>query len=198
MTALIQRVRILTNDLLPANSGQIFDDQTVQDVLDASRMDVKNGRLTPRPTFNGSSLLYQDYYSELGDWEDDAVFKQYLTVSVLPSSLEPIAGHWGFTTSVLPPVFISGKSFDIYRAAADLLERQAAKWTLEYSFTSDGQSFQRGQAIQNLLMLAKGYRQKQRPRSFSFGRSDLRGDNGVNLGLGAIPVDYLADGNGGR
>lgn len=197
MTALISRVRTLTNDTLPSGSGQVFDDQTVQDILDASREDVKNMVMDYRPTFSGSTIQFLDFYTKLGDWEDDIVLKQYLITVVTPSLSEPIAGHWQFASSTLPPVYASGKTYDIYRAAADLLERQSAQWALKYSFSSDGQSFQRSQVIDNIQKVVQQYRMKQRAGAIRMSRTDVNvPSTAVSIGLQATPLDYLASGNG--
>lgn len=195
MTALIASVRVLIND--PAGASQTFDDQTIQDVMDESRVDVRNQALKATPTFSGSTIQYLDYFSDLGGWEDGYVLKQYLITPVTPSLLEPIAGHWQFATSTLPPVYISGSLHDRYRAAADLLERQAAQWVLKYSFSSDSQSFQRGQVIDNIQKIVKGYRMKQRAGSIRMSRTDVNvPSTAVSIGLQATSLDYMASGNG--
>jgi hypothetical protein len=195
MSALISRVRSLVNDT--AGPSQIFSDQEIQDVLDFGRLDVKNQPLVPKPTFSGSTIQYLDYYAAVSDWEDDVVFKQYLTVTVTPSVSEPIAGHWQFSTTTLPPIYLSGKTYDIYRSSADLLDRWATKWALSYDFSSDGQSFRRSQAAQSLRDQAKAYRMQQRPRSISLVRSDLASDGrGNGLSLDPTAIDYMASGDG--
>lgn len=198
MSALIQRVRILINDTLPVGNGQIFDDQTIQDVMDEGRLDITNHSLRSRPTFSGSTVQYLDYYSEpgLANWEDGMVLKQYLTVVVTPSVIEPIAGHFQFSANVFPPVFISGLSHDVYRSAADLLERMAAQWALSYDMVVDSQNLQRGQVVNNLQTLAKTYRRKQRPRTLSIKRSDLSGSQGDNTDpLAPTNIDYYSSGS---
>jgi hypothetical protein len=195
MTALIARVRILINDTL-LGSEQIFTDDDIQGVLDEGREDVVNKPLCPKPTYSGATIQYLNYYSEYGGWESDYVLKQYLTVLVTPSSVEEIAGHFTFAVSTLPPVYITGKIHDIYRASADLLERWAARWVLSYDVLVGGQQFKRSQATTALLALAKSYRQKQRPRSISMVRSDLNSTGQTDLSLGPTALDYMASGNG--
>jgi len=198
LASLISSVRVLINDTLPIGSGQIFTDQQIQDVLDEGREDVTNKSLTPRPTFSGSTIQYLDYYSEGGGgWEDGYIIKQYLTVLVTPSVLEPIAGHFQFAANVFPPCFITGLRHDRYRAAADLLERLAAQWVLSYSITVDGQSLQRNQATRSILLLAKEYRRKQRPRTITVKRGDFAGSGGEDDALSLAPrnIDYYASGS---
>lgn len=188
MAALISSVRILINDTLPVENGQVFDDQTIQDVLDESREDLVNVPLIPKPTYSGSSIQYLNYYYPCGGFEDDYVLKQYLTVTVVPSSVEPIAGHFTFSSNVFPPVYVAGKIHDRYRASADLLERWAAKVVLKFDVTVGGQTFKRAQAAEALQKLAKSYRQKQRPRTSSLTRSDLN-TNQADI-MGPRPIDY--------
>src|SRR5712672_356169 len=196
MLPLIASIRVLINDLLPIGSGQIFSDQTIQDVLDESRLDVINGSLVPKETYSVSGLQYLDYYSDLGGWEDGMVLKQYLSVVVTPSAVEPIAGHFQFAANVYPPVFITGHLFDRYRAAADLLERLTAQWVLSYSMTVDGQSLQRNQATRSILLLAKQYRMKQRPRTITMKRGDLAGSSqDSSLSLEPRNIDYYSSGS---
>lgn len=193
MAALIARTRLLIND--PSSTSQIFTDQDIQNVLDASRTDVKNEVMIHKPTFSGSTIQFLDYYTYLGDWEDDTVLKQYLINTVTPSVSEPIAGHWQFAATTLPPVYISGKNYDVYRCAADLLERWAARWVLSYNVNVDGQSLQRSQASVALMNLAKQYRMQQRARSINVTRSDARQPSSLaGAGLGPTELDYMAQG----
>lgn len=195
MAALIARVRLLIND--PSGGSQVWADDDIQDVMDESRVDVRNQALKATPTFSGSTIEYLDYFSSLAGWEDGYVLKQYLITPVTPSVLEPIAGHWQFATSTLPPVYISGSLHDVYRAAADLLERQSAQWALRYNVTADGQNMQRSQVATALQTLARTYRQKQRAGSITLTRSDVRAQSrAVTIGLQATQLDYMADGNG--
>jgi len=191
-TNIIPRVRLLIND--PGGTSEIFHDQDIQDVLDASRQDIGNAPLTAYPTYTAGTLKYLDFYHDLGDWEDGAVLKQYLTVLVTPSVSEPIVGHWEFTANTYPPVFITGSTHDVYRAAADLLERWAAKWVLNFDFSSDSQSFKRSQAADMLQKLAHTYRLKQRAITIQMTRSDIASGQSAEPSLKAREIDYMASG----
>ena len=199
MAALIYRTRLLINDPNPAPSGATlaFPDQDVQDALDATRLDIFNGSTTPRPTFVTGTIQYLDYFADYGDWEDDLVLKQYLTIVVTPSLSENIVGHWQFAASTLPEVYITGKTYDVYRAAADLLERLASRWMLAYSFSADGQSFRREQAFAMIEKRINTLRAKQRAGSLALVRSDIVSPEGrVQTGLGPLEIDYMANGTG--
>jgi hypothetical protein len=196
MATLISSVRVLINDVLPLGSGQVFTDDIIQAVMDEGRVDVFNGHLTEKPTFAGSIIEYLDYFSPEGGWEDDYVIRQYLTVQVTPSFVEPIAGHFQFASNVFPPCYIVGKLHDRYRAAADLLERWAAMQVLNFDVVVGGQSLRRSQPAEALQKLAKTYRMKQRPKTIAMKRSDLAGadqDNALNLE--PRNIDYYASGS---
>lgn len=190
MASLILRIRDLIND--PVGVNQVWQDQQIQDVLDESRVDVINGVMQARATFTGSTIQYLDYFTSAGSWEDGMTIRQYLTVLVTPSVIEPIVGHFTFAATTLPPCFITGKNYDCYRAAADMLERLAAKWVLSYSITVDGQSLQRGQSTRSILLLVKEYRRKQRPGIIKMVREDLtEKSKQVALSLGPTEIDYF-------
>lgn len=193
MAALILRVRLLIND--PAGASQIFADQDIQDIMDETRQDVFNLALKPEPTFSGNTILYLDYLSDMGGWEDGFVLKQYLTVTVTPSLSEPIAAHFQFAATTLPPVYITGKLYDVYRTAADLLERWAAKYMTRFDFASDGQRFNVAQVPKQLQELAHTYRLKQRAGVIKAQRGDLVPvGKRVGLSLDPIPIDYFGSG----
>lgn len=195
MAGLIARVRTMIND--PAGASQVWTDQDIQNVLDESRQDIYNMPLDPKPTFSGATISWLDYETpvELGDWEDDIVLKQYLTVVVTPATIDDIVGHYTFAASTFPPVYITGKTYDIHRSAADLLDRWAARWVLQFSFSSDGQSFQKAQAATALQALAKTFRLKQRAGGSTMKRTDIASSATLATNLaGPGPIDYMGSG----
>jgi hypothetical protein len=194
MTDLIARVRLLVND--PAGTSQMWSDTDIQDVMDESRVDYRNAVLKAVPTFDNGTISYLDYYHDLGGWENGAILKQYLTTTVSATSSEPIVGHWTFAESTLPPVYVTGALHDVYRAAADLLERQSTQWMLRYSMTVDGQNLQRGTVIANMQKVIQSYRMKQRPVTIRAIRSDLgTPGNIVSNEYEKNAIDYMASGN---
>lgn len=182
----------------PVGTNQIFTDQDIQNVLDESRQDLYNQSLLPQWTYSGATPQVLDYLAptQLGDWEDDIVLKQYLTVVVTPSATDDIVGHWTFAQSTLPPVYITGKTYDLYRSAADLLVRMAARWALRFNATADGQTLHLEGVSANLLNLAKQYRLKQRMGVTSMTRSDLAAPAGASSGVNLAPreIDYMGSG----
>src|SRR5438128_12169525 len=115
MASIIARTRVLIND--PAGASQTFDDQTIQDTLDDSRVDYVNEELQTKPTYGSGTIQYLNYWHELGSWEGGVVLQQFLYRTVTPSASDFIAGYWTFAQNTMPPVFLTGSTHDLYRAS---------------------------------------------------------------------------------
>jgi hypothetical protein len=191
MAALITRIRVLIND--PAGASQVFTDDQIQDVSDESRVDMVNALLKPTVTY-APTVQYLNYYSDLGGWETDYVILQNLSAAVTPSTSEPIAGKFTFSSSTPPTLTITGKLHDVYHASADLLERWAAKKALDFDVVVGGQTFRQAQVADALQKLAMAYRRQQRASSITMKRSDLTGRSARNL-LEPRSIDYMANGD---
>jgi hypothetical protein len=63
--------------------------------------------------------------------------------------------------------------YDVYGAAAELLEMWAAREKLNFDFSADGAQYRRSQKVEMLLQLAAQYRRRQRPRMIPQVRGDL-------------------------
>jgi len=160
MADLITQLRCLVND--PAGASQTWSDDELQDFLDARRIDVRNARLRPETTWADGDVTYTDYYADYGNWESDVVLEDAEGDDLTPASSDLLTGHWTFSDQD-PPVYATGKVYDLYAAAADVLEAWAAKVALEFDFQADGASFKRSQKREALLQLAKQYRIKSWP-----------------------------------
>lgn len=170
MADLIARTRLMVFD---TGGSPLFTDQQVQDKLDECREDVRYAILTPKPTYaNPGGIQYKDYYAARGFWEADEVLIWGDYTALTPLTSDEIVGHWTFSNQ-LPPVLIAGKTFDLYRAAYDLLlYKIAALAATEVDFTADGQSFHLSQQMTFLQKMAGEYQRKMRARVGGGGRSD--------------------------
>lgn len=192
MSDLISQVRLKIAD--PRSASQQFSDQDIQDRLDDHRDDLRYESLTIAPsivnnalTGNQAQMVYADYYSKYQYWEADVVLQAYFNgaawVVVTPIASDLTTGHWQFETNVfttgtsvpgqIPPVFATGKVFDPYAAAADLLEYWAAALANRFDVTADGQTLRRSQLMTNKLTLAGLYRRQSKPRIAKMHRSDV-------------------------
>lgn len=206
MTDLISLTRLLIAD--PAGASQQFNDQQLQDRLDEARDDVRYEQLEIAPsivnatsTSNVAQTIFADYYSAYGYWEADVVLQGYLSGAywkvLTPVSQELMLdqAHFVFENSIftagtapgqLPPVFATGKVYDVYSAAAVLLQMWAATLANAYDFSSDSQSFKRSQLLPMKLKMAAEYRCSAKPKIGTMNRTDVQ-----------APMSQIADILGG-
>lgn len=176
MLNLVNRVRLLIADNA-APPSQLFSDDTIQEYLDRNRQDVRYLELEYAPTLvYGSNTLYLDYYSNIGgDWEEDEVLQDasFKDVTASVTTYDRLVGHWVFTVQPLFPVFITGKIYDIYASAADLLELWAAQLKLKFDFANGQQRMFMSQQIAGVSAMAAQYRAKAKPKPQQMFRDDL-------------------------
>jgi hypothetical protein len=177
MAAIIARTRQLIFDL---GQAQTFGDDQIQAALDDHRVDVRYAALRPQPTFQtGPTTLYLDYYSDARYWEDDYIIQDlsYTDITAQLVTREPITGHWAFASQ--PGgigVRITGKSYDVYGAAADLLDQWAVQLKLQMTFSSDNQRFEQAKVAENMLAMAARYRQQALPGTMRIVQGDAATD----------------------
>ena len=91
-------------------------------------------------------------------------------------------GHWTFESNVftsgtvpgqLPPLFATGKVYDLYASAADLLEFWAATLAGSYDISVDGQTLHRSQLMMYKLDMAAYYRKLAKPKTMKMSRGDV-------------------------
>lgn len=157
LAALIAETRTLIAD---TGTPPVFADNDVQNVLDRHRTERRFVLLQPQPTFiAGGNILYNDFYADTGHWEDDVVFQQADYAIITPDVAEPIPGHWHFAAQPAGfAVHATGKTYDLYGAAADLLDAWAAQVNLDFDFSDGKAQYQRSQKAQALRALAREYR----------------------------------------
>lgn len=170
MIRLIDRVRDLIGD--PAGAEQTFTDDQIERALDVHRWEVRYKRLTPLPTYQNGEVLHLEWVAESGDWEEDTqVFDSHFQ-GLTPVAVDALNGRWTFGESQAD-VFLNGKTYDLYGAAADLLEAWAARVAVEFDFDADGASYKRSQKSHMLRALAKEYRLLQQVKTIVQVRSDV-------------------------
>lgn len=186
MADTIAKVRLLIAD---NGTSPQFTDLQIQDALDRVRDDVRYEMLQAAPAIVNTvgptgtpNFVWADYYSQFGFWESDAQLQGPHFENLTALASDWLVGHWQFELNVFtagvppgeyPPVFITGKVYDVYWAAADLLEQWGAVLLSNFDFTSDGQTFKQSQVSQAKLKLAEIYRRQARPRIGTFRRDDI-------------------------
>lgn len=173
MITLLDRLRRMIGD---APMPQEWTDIDLQDALDAYQ---KQARYLPlrcegtRPP-GGGFILYLDYYADQGDWEENALLfdASYNDIS-LNFTPDYRTGHWSLTQTANWPVYVTGRHYDLYGAAADALEMWAARLTEAYDFSAQGTSYKRSQMVDAKLKLAVKYREKQQIATVDMARGDV-------------------------
>ncbi len=157
MGDLIARVRLLVND--PAGTSAVFTDQEIQDALDAHRRDVRYLPLAEAPTYGaGGTVSYLEYFAGRSNWEADAVVQDGDYTTLTPASVDYTGGIVTFATNQDPPLTMTGKTYDLYAAAADIVTAWQAKVARDYDFSAQGQTFHRSQMLRSLGELAQTLR----------------------------------------
>jgi hypothetical protein len=192
MSALIAKTRLMIADL--SNSPQ-FTDQNIQDQLDANRDDIRYYQLIIAPsivniasTGGQAETIYADYYSgPYTWWESDVVLQAQGSdgtpwTVVTPLASDYIVGHWQFELDIfntatvpgqVPPVFATGKVYDLNCAAAELLEFWSATLSCAYDIVVDGQNLRRSQLMTSKLALSSYYRKLAKPKVARMVRRDV-------------------------
>lgn len=187
----VLRIRRLIAD---QGAPPIFADGEIQDTLDTRKQVHKYLRLAVLPTLQpGGVVVYDEFVAAggLGDWETDVTLVDGRYNPLTPSSSDLHAGRWKFATTQLQGVYLSGTCYDLYGAAADLLEEWAAKLNQEYDFSPNhGAYFKRSQQAEAKLKLAQMYRQKQRPVAVEMTRSDVGAAAHRTDLYGSIPAEH--------
>jgi hypothetical protein len=165
MGVLITRLRFMVGDPQIAGTPptSTFTDDQLQDALDHHRTDAIQLRLIPRATLSTTGAQWLDYQAPYGFWEDDAVIVGPTFATVTPATSDEMTGHWTFTTSTLPNLYITGKAYDLYGAAVEILEAWQGMVSGDFDFSEDGQSFSLSQRGRGLASQAAEYRRKALP-----------------------------------
>lgn len=196
MADLIQRVRELTGAGTAEYSiGAVayWSDDQLQSALDRARLDVWSEQLSVQQQYAGAGTIsYRVYNSQYANYEQTlggtALFIiRDGTGAALGTALytvDYIRGVVTFGTTTNGDIRrLEGRAFDIYGAAADVLEGWGGYLARQFDFATDGQSFKLSQQREALTALAARYRAQakgygQAGMSGEWERSDLNLDDG--------------------
>lgn len=195
MSQIITRVRTMIFD--PSSTSQQFDDQTIQDSCDEFVDFIRYEPLQIAPTIintastgNQPAVVFIEYFSRYQWWESDVVLQgnniptNAAWTVLTPSQSDYINGHFWFESpstewtsptvpGQYPPVFATGKIYDLNWVAANLLEFWGAALAGAYDVSVDGQNLRRSQLMTAKLTLASYYRRLAKPRVTKLTRDDV-------------------------
>jgi hypothetical protein len=184
MTDLVQQLREMgdasVNDF-KVGGVQYWSDRHLQDTLDKFRTDfVEEDLYAVQQTRNGTAYVLE-YRSQYGNLETVAsgtsVFKlDNAAGSNLSGTLWTADYRRGVVTfnndTLGSSIILTGRSYDLNAAAADIWRVKAANAAKMYSFGADGQSFTRNQIMQNCIRMMQYYEGQAAPTNISLYRSD--------------------------
>lgn len=173
MATLITRLRSMgeagTADYSISGVAHWSDDQ-LQQILDSYRMEITREELASRSEFVSSgSAVYKDYYTTHRNFEEasggsavwDVEDGDGDSVGTANYAVNYEAGHLRFTADTLgASYYLTARSYNLNRAAAELWERKAAHYAIAYDFGADGARFDRSQMSKQALEMAKSFRNK--------------------------------------
>lgn len=178
MAELIDRTRTLIFD--PSSPTNTFSDDQIQDALDFYREEQRWVALRPMPTYvAGGNTIYLDYYTGIGNWESDVQLQDLTYATITPSLSELIVGHWAFASQPNGiGVRATGKTYDIYASAADLLEWWVGQVKMTAFSVRDGKdAASYKDIVGNMLSLAGQYRARALPHIRRMYQGDAAPDN---------------------
>lgn len=166
-----------------------WSDKHLQDHLDRYRVDFIEEDLQPVQQYRNGTTYYLDYRSQYGNLEGvasgTAVFKLDNSGGTnMPGTMWSADYHRGvvsFTSDTAgSSMILTGRSYDVNAAAADVWRAKAANAAKMYNFSAGGQSFSRNQFMANCIQMAQYYEGMAGPTIISL----YRGDNDP-VGVGA-------------
>jgi hypothetical protein len=144
-----------------------WTDQQVQDVLDRHVQYINYEELAPvEKSGSGGSVTYVEYNSKHRFFESTSSGTSRFivqdesggTIGTASYSADYPRGVVTFTADTTGlSRYLTGYSYDMNAAAADVWSQKAAHYVTAYDFSTDNHSMSRGQIIKNCLEMAKQY-----------------------------------------
>lgn len=167
MSDLFRRLRRLIGDA----DSETWDDADLEDALQGHALLLPGVGLDWTPATDGTNgVVYHAPYGNFGA----AVLRSANGQTLTATSFDLGRGVWHFDTAPGQTVYLTGTSYDLSGAAADLLETELATLRRKFDTTdASGATMKRNQEFTSTEALIKRYRAKQRVVSISSVRSDV-------------------------
>ena len=174
MSLLIDFVERLIND--EANTHHTK--QEIQDILDQNRKEARYLELVPvKSIAEGGTVTYVTFEAPRywTHWETSATLLDYNYATLTPATSDWMIGRWTFSSEPTRPVKILGFIYDVYGAAADLIEVRASMKSEDLqAFSGQGGSYTiAGGKSNSLRNQAAKYRAKAWVKTGTLYRSDV-------------------------
>lgn len=164
------------------NGSSYWTDDQLQAVLDRHVVQIRSEQLRPIPAIEaGGSVAYYDYTSSRRFLESTGggtsrfivQDETYTVIGTAAYTVDYPRGLVSFGTATAGlSRYLTGFSYDMNAAAADIWNQKAAHYVTAYDFSTDNHSLSRSQLIKNALTMAKEYGSGGAVYSVSVDRSD--------------------------
>ena len=182
---LLHRLRRFAGD--PYSHTQFFSDDDLQDILDRHRIPWRQWELTAEKTLTqGGIYSFTDYFArgeagavEIGDWEKGYALQWGDWSTLTPATSDENTGHWTFSLPApgqIPPVFITGYSYDLAGAAAECWDTRANSYWAKFDASAQGTNARRSQMYTQCVDRAEHFRMQMRPAIAQLVRTDVISD----------------------
>ena len=173
MEDLINHVARLIND----EDYEYHSEQDIQDALDQHRAEARYVDVDAvKSVAEGGAVTYLTYIAPRGltHWETTGTLLDYDYATLTPSASDWMAGRWTFSSEPTQPVRLLGFTFDVFMAAADLLDVRSSMLAEDLqSFSAAQGSYTYAAKAPSLRNQAKAYRAKARVMSIDLVRDDV-------------------------
>jgi len=196
MSDLILRVRALTKartDEYDVDVESWWTDQRVQDTLDSNSTFVIDHGLAWQPqSIGGGTVEYHIAQAGYRDWEQMASGTTRWVIRDGPGAVQGTAGYTvdyraGRITFTADQggtaYYLTGYSYDVYGAAADIWAERLANFSAWYRFSADGQSFDRQQAWEHAQEMESLMRARAGSNVLQAASGDVRMSQFVRMDL---------------
>ena len=197
MQTLVDRLRALTGaGTAEYNAGTItyWSDNHLQDALDGNATRIGSLQLTWEPEVVGGGTI--EYYSAVAGWKDFEGAESGTTQWVIRDSVGGIIGTANYTADYRTgrirftadqegsAYYLTGYTYDIHAAAADLWDERLTNFTSYYDCRSENQTLSRSQVYDHATQQALKMRQRSGQNKPGGGdlqpglfvRTDIRGN----------------------
>jgi len=185
MADLITQVRGMSNagtaDYTVNGSSYWTDDQ-VQEVMERYRVDIHRVEMQAIPKHTGESELeWYEYHSGYSHLEQtDAGTAVFVIENTQGDDQGTAAWSADYNRGVVTFVsdtggsayFLTGRTYDLNRAAADMWRMKAAHYANAYDFETDNHNMKRSQMITNAFRMAETYERNSAMNVVTMYRSD--------------------------
>jgi hypothetical protein len=158
MTTLVQRVRELTatgTADYTVGTASYWSDEQLQAVLDRNRLEFVDNKLAPlKETDSGGTVRYYVHQVSYINLEETTGGTAILYVrdsdgtraGTADYTVDYLAGRVTFTADTAGTAYyLTGRTYDLYAAAAEVWRQKAAHVAERFDFSADGASFKASQ-----------------------------------------------------